>query len=75
MAQHAQQKIDTGLEIYFCDPRNPWQRGTDENTNGLLRQYLSKGTDISRYSERELDAVANAPQLPTAQNTRMEDVR
>jgi IS30 family transposase len=59
MAQHAQLKIDTGLAIYFCDPRSPWQRGTDENTNGLLRQYFPKGTDISRYSERELDAVAN----------------
>jgi len=60
MAQHAQLKIDTGLEIYFCDPQSPWQRGTDENTNGLLRQYFPKGTDMSRYSERELDAVANA---------------
>ncbi|MFL9906420.1 IS30 family transposase [Paraburkholderia sp. RL17-337-BIB-A] len=59
MAQHAQLQIDTGLAIYFCDPRSPWQRGTDENTNGLLRQYFPKGTDISRYSERELDAVAN----------------
>jgi hypothetical protein len=60
MAQHAQLQIDTGLAIYFCDPQSPWQRGTDENTNGLLRQYFLKGTDISRYSERELDAVANA---------------
>src|SRR5882762_1713072 len=59
MAQHAQLQIDTGLAIYFCDPRSPWQRGTDENTNGLLRQYFPQGTDISRYSERELDAVAN----------------
>jgi IS30 family transposase len=60
MDRHAQQKIDAGLEIYFCDPQSPWQRGTDENTNGLLRQYLPDGTDISRYSGRELDAVANA---------------
>lgn len=59
MAQHAQLQIDTGLAIYFCDPRSPWQCGTDENTTGLLRQYFPKGTDISRYSERELDAVAN----------------
>jgi len=58
LAQHAQLRIDTGLEVYFCDPQSPWQRGTNENTNGLLRQYFSKGTDISRYSERELDAVA-----------------
>jgi len=58
LAQHVQLRIDTGLEIYFCDPRSPWQRGTNENTNGLLRQYFPKGTDISRYTERELDAVA-----------------
>jgi len=58
MAQHAQLRIDTGLAIYFCDPRSPWQRGSNENTNGLLRQYFPKGTDISRYSARELDAVA-----------------
>jgi IS30 family transposase len=60
MAQHVQLRIDTGLEIYFCDPQSPWQRGTNENTNGLLRQYFPKGTDMSRYSERELDAVASA---------------
>ena len=59
-AQHAQLRIETGLDIYFCDPRSPWQRGTNENTNGLLRQYFPKGTDISRYRERELDAVAAA---------------
>ncbi|MEO8748516.1 MAG: IS30 family transposase, partial [Rhodanobacter sp.] len=58
LAEHAQLRIDTGLAIYFCDPRSPWQRGSNENTNGLLRQYFPKGTDISRYSERELDAVA-----------------
>jgi IS30 family transposase len=58
LAQHVQLRIDTGLEVYFCDPRSPWQRGTNENTNGLLRQYFPKGTDISRYTERDLDAVA-----------------
>ena len=60
MAQHTQLRIEADLAIYFCDPRSPWQRGTNENTNGLLRQYFPKGTDINRYSEHELDAVALA---------------
>ena len=58
MAQHAKLRIDTGLPVYFCDPRSPWQRGTNENTNGLLRQYFPKGTDLARHSAEDLAAVA-----------------
>ena len=60
MAQHVQLRLDTGLQIYFCDPRSPWQRGTNENTNGLLRQYFPRGTDLARHSAEELEAVAAA---------------
>ena len=60
MAQHARLRIDAGLQVYFCDPQSPWQRGTNENTNGLLRQYFPKGTDLARHGPDELAAVADA---------------
>ena len=58
MAQHARLKVDTGVQVYFCDPQSPWQRGSNENTNGLLRQYFPKGIDLSTHSPDAIAAVA-----------------
>ena len=58
MAQYARLKVDTGVQVHFCDPQSPWQRGSNENTNGLLRQYLPKGTDLGTHSPGTIAAVA-----------------
>ena len=60
MAKHDDLRNDTGLSVYFCDPHSPWQRGTNENTNGLLRQYFPKGTDLAAHGADNLLAVAHA---------------
>jgi IS30 family transposase len=58
MAEHARFTVDTGVAVYFCDPRSPWQRGSNENTNGLLRQYLPKSSDLRQLDQADLDAIA-----------------
>ena len=58
MAEHVQFTVDSGVQVYFCDPRSPWQRGTNENANGLLRQYPSKRSDLRRFDQAALDTIA-----------------
>jgi IS30 family transposase len=58
MAEHVRFTADTGIPVYFCDPRSPWQRASNENANGLLRQYLPRTVDLRRFSQADLDRIA-----------------
>ena len=73
MAAHARFSVQTGVPVYFCDPRSPWQRGSNENTNGLLRQYFPKRTEIAHFTQADLDDVAARTQRTPSTNPRMED--
>ena len=73
MAQHAQFTIDTGIDVYFCDPKSPWQRGSNENTDRLLRQYFPKGTDMAALTRPDLDLPAHQLNGRPRQNPRLED--
>jgi IS30 family transposase len=73
LSAHAAFKIETGVSVFFADPHSPWQRGTNENTNGLQRQYFPKGTDLSRWSAEEIEAVAAALNNRPRKDARLKD--
>ena len=75
MADHQRFTLATDIKVYFCDPQSPWQRGSNENTNGLLRQYLPKGIDLSAYSQSKLNAIAQTTQRTPEENTKLRNTR
>lgn len=75
IAQHEKLKSDTGIDVYFCDPQSLWQRGSNENTDGLLRQYFPKRTDLSQHRPDELGANCVSTQQPSPKNSWLENTR
>ena len=73
MAQHQRFTIATGVQVYFCDPKSPWQRGSNENTNGLLRQYLPRRLDFRTLTQTDFDAIADELNEPTSTDPRLQD--
>ncbi|NYG55322.1 hypothetical protein BJ989_001626 [Nocardioides perillae] len=73
LSAHVAFEIETGIPVFSADPHSPWQRGTNENTNGLLRQCFSEGTDLARWNDDEVQAVVAARQQPASQDPRMEN--
>ena len=75
MAAHAKFTTTTGIEVYFCDPKSPWQRGSNENTNGLLRQYLPRALDFRTLTQTDFDAIADRPQRTSSTSPRLQEHR
>jgi len=73
MGRHVQFSVDTGVQVFFCDPKSPWQRGSNENTNGLVRQYLPKRTDLRPQTQQQLDVIAAEIQRTSSQDAGVHD--